>query len=78
MAFLARELSVLAYANGFTHWHYRTASDDMLAPSYFDSAQEMLREGDLIVANTAHGNVPGIINLVVTKVDDSSVTVARV
>ena len=40
MAFLARELSVLAYANGFTLWHYRTSADDLLTPGYFDSAQD--------------------------------------
>src|SRR5437667_11138254 len=45
MTFLARELSVLAYANGFTLWHYRTSADDLLSPGYFDSAQELLREG---------------------------------
>jgi hypothetical protein len=77
MAFLARELSVLAYANGFTLWHYRTATDDLLATGYFDSAQELLREGDQIIANTAHGNAPAIVNLVVTRVDDSNVALAR-
>jgi hypothetical protein len=77
MAFLARELSVLAYANGFTLWHYRTANDDLLSPGYFDSAQELLREGDQIIANTAGGAAPGIVNLVVTRVDDESVGVGR-
>ena len=77
MAFLARELSVLAYANGFTLWHYRTATDDLLTAGYFDSAQELLREGDQIIANTAHANAPAIVNLVVTRVDDSNVAVAR-
>ena len=77
MSFLARELSVLAYANGFTLWHYRTAADDLLTPGYFDSAQELLREGDQIIANTALGNAPAIVNLVVTRVDDSNVAVAR-
>ncbi len=77
MAFLARELSVLAYANGFTLWHYRTAADDLLTPGYFDSAQELLREGDQIIANTAAQERPGLVNLVVTRVDDDSVAVAQ-
>jgi hypothetical protein len=77
MAFLARELSVLAYANGFTLWHYRTSADDLLAPGYFDSAQELLREGDQIIANTAAGAAPGIVNLVVTTVQESGVGVGR-
>ena len=77
MAFLARELSVLAYANGFTLWHYRTAADDLLKPGYFDSAQELLREGDQIIANTAASNAPALVNLVVTRVDDDNVAVSR-
>ena len=77
MAFLARELSVLAYANGFTLWHYRTAADDLLTPGYFDSAQELLREGDQIIANTAAQLRPGLVNLIVTRVDDDTVAVSR-
>jgi hypothetical protein len=77
MAFLARELSVLAYANGFTLWHYRTSADDMLTPGYFDSAQELLREGDQIIANTAGQIGPGIVNLVVTRVEENGVGVGR-
>jgi hypothetical protein len=81
MSFIARELSVLAYANGFTLWHYRTGADDLLGAGYFDSAQELLREGDQIIANTARApgrNVlPDIVNLVVTRVDDAGVAVAR-
>ena len=77
MAFAARELSVLAYANGFTLWHYRTAADDLLSPGYFDSAQELLREGDQIIANAARPQGAGIMNLVVTRVDDSGVGVGR-
>jgi hypothetical protein len=77
MAFLARELSVLAYANGFTLWHYRASADDLLTPGYFDSAQELLREGDQIIANTAGIAGPGIVNLVVTRVEESGVGVGR-
>ena len=77
MAFLARELSVLAYANGFTLWHYRTSADDLLTPGYFDSAQELLREGDQIIANTAGQTGQGIVNLVVTRVEENGVGVGR-
>jgi hypothetical protein len=53
MSFASRELSVLAYANGFTLWHYRTADspDCLLAPggSYFAAADELLRPGDQII-----------------------------
>jgi hypothetical protein len=77
MAFAARELSVLAYANGFTLWHYRTAADDLLAPGYFDSAAELLREGDQIIANAAKAEGPAIVNLVVRRVADDGVGVGQ-
>jgi hypothetical protein len=53
MAFQARNLSVLAYANGFTLWHYTTVdpASDVDTQGYFDPAEEMLRVGDMILAN---------------------------
>ncbi|RAU23809.1 hypothetical protein CU669_01595 [Paramagnetospirillum kuznetsovii] len=53
MAYQSKDLSVLAYANGFTLWHYTTA--DVAATvdtsGYFNAASTMLRLGDIIVAN---------------------------
>lgn len=77
MSFAARELSVLAYANGFTLWHYRSSADDPLAPGYFNSAEELLRAGDQIIVNTGGEWQPGILNLVVTRVNDRGVAVAH-
>ena len=53
MAFQARNLSVLAYANGFTLWHYTTvdAATVVDTAGYFDAAAEMLRVGDIVIAN---------------------------
>jgi hypothetical protein len=56
MPFHARDLSVLAYANGFTLWHYRTADglDALLrddADGYFAAARDLLRPGDQIIVN---------------------------
>jgi hypothetical protein len=76
MAFNSRDLSVLAYANGFTLWHYRTAdaAEDLTAESlpgaaspYFAGADELLREGDQIVVNLQGGNQPALVNLLVTQ-----------
>ena len=54
MAYLSKNLSVLAYANGFTLWHYTTPdkADEIAAPKYFDPAAEMVRIGDMVLANT--------------------------
>ena len=77
MAFNSRDLSVLAYANGFTLWHYRTAdgAEDLTAEpqpgaatAYFAGADELLREGDQIVVNLRGGNRPALVNLLVTRI----------
>lgn len=53
MAFAARNLSVLSYANGFTLWHYSTddALTGIVTAGYFNDASDMLRKGDMIVTN---------------------------
>ena len=64
MAYEAKNLSAISYANGFTLWHYRTTD---LVPAvdnidYFNGAESMLREGDFIFVNAGietaptHGN----------------------
>ncbi|EME69425.1 hypothetical protein H261_13654 [Paramagnetospirillum caucaseum] len=53
MAYQSKDLSVLAYANGFTLWHYTTAdtADAVDTGGYFNAASTMLRVGDIVVAN---------------------------
>ena len=60
MAFRTADLSVLAYANGFTLWHYRTEDrmGEMLSTDYFDPAHAMLRAGDIILANATVEGIP--------------------
>jgi len=60
MAFQSRNLSVLAYANGFTLWHYTTpdAPGDVDTQGYFNGASEMLRAGDMVLANVNTGGAP--------------------
>ncbi len=57
MAFELKNLSVLAYANGFTLWHYATpdAAATVDDAGYFDAAADMLRAGDMILANVSTG-----------------------
>jgi hypothetical protein len=57
MAFDFRNLSVLAYANGFTLWHCKTtdALAATAAPGYFDVAADMLAGGDLMMVSAADG-----------------------
>ena len=58
MAFAIRNLSVLAYANGFTLWHYKSGKDRLETVSsgnYLSDAADMLTAGDLIMVTAADG-----------------------
>jgi hypothetical protein len=67
MAFALRNLSVLAYANGFTLWHYKAAVDEAAtvgAPGFFNDAGDMLTAGDFVMVSAPTGGrmlcvVPG-------------------
>ncbi len=65
MAFAIRNLSVLAYAQGFTLWHYRAnlptlgatlvqpaTLAEVGAPGFFDPAADMLAQGDMLLVST--------------------------
>jgi hypothetical protein len=58
MAFSLRNLSVLAYANGFTLWHYKagpTTLAQVVAQGFFAAAEEMLAAGDMMMVAAADG-----------------------
>ena len=76
MAYKATDLSVLAYANNFTLWHYTTTDDDITTSGYFDKAAEMVRVGDLIIANVDTDGTPATTFYVVTAASGGSVTIA--
>ncbi len=53
MAYDPKNLSALAYANGFTLWHYRTndVAADVDTVGYFNKAASFMRIGDFIITN---------------------------
>jgi len=58
MSFALRNLCVLAYANGFTLWHYRAGADslDRVADrDFFADATDMLSPGDMIMISAPDG-----------------------
>lgn len=58
MAFSIRSLSVLAYANGFTLWHYNAGQDRVdrvLEIGFFDEGADMLALGDIMMASGVDG-----------------------
>jgi hypothetical protein len=74
MSFVAAQLSVLAYANGFTHWHYRSADPlpEILSTAYFALAADMLRPGDQMTVNLLASSAIGLAQCVVAGIDDQA------
>lgn len=64
-------MSVLAYANGFTLWHYRTPDSqaEVIRPGYF-GPHAMPRAGDIILANTGIGSQPGTCIIIMSMIAD--------
>ncbi|MCB8879398.1 hypothetical protein ACELLULO517_04075 [Acidisoma cellulosilytica] len=58
MSFAFRNLCVLAYANGFTLWHYKAGPDpleDVAGQGFFADASDMLSQGDMIMISARNG-----------------------
>lgn len=59
MALILSDLSVLAYANNFTLWHYKSENDDPRADNYFNRSSDMMNNNDLILCLS--GQFKGIL-----------------
>lgn len=75
MSFSSANLSVLAYANNFTLWHYTTTDSSVTTSNYFDRAVDMMRVNDLIIANVDTDGTPATKFYVVTGNTGSSVSI---
>lgn len=55
MAFQNKNLSVIAYANGFTLWHYAANETltTMTASGYFDDVKTLMNTGDIVIINAS-------------------------
>jgi hypothetical protein len=76
MALNASNLSVLAYANNFTLWHYTTTDSAVTGAAYFNNAADMLRVNDLLIVNYDTNGTPATKFYVVTGNADGAVTIA--
>lgn len=77
MAFVNKNLAVLAYANGFTLWHYTTSDADVETANYFDEAANTLRVGDMVLVNSNTAVTPTASILAVASNSEGEVTVAN-
>lgn len=73
MAFQNKNLSVIAYANGFTLWHY-AANETMTAittSGYFNIVKTLMNTGDVVIINASDKT-----SIKKIAVSDSAVTTA--
>jgi hypothetical protein len=71
MSFAIRNLSVLAYAQGFTLWHYKAVASSLAetaSSGFFDGASDMLAPGDMMMVSGRDGG-----RIVVVAVTDGGV-----
>lgn len=75
MSYSSENLSVLAYSNSFTLWHYKTddSAESIIEDSYFDDASYMLRLGDMILINAEINSTMKNGQIVVTENNDGIV-----
>ena len=76
MAFKPSDLSVLAYANNFTLWHYSTEDTAVTGSSYFNNASDMVRVNDLMITSLDTDGTPSTMFYIVTDNTDGVVTVS--
>lgn len=73
MAFQNKKLSVIAYANGFTLWHYAANEtlETISASGYFNNVITLMNTGDIIIINASDAT-----SIKKIAVSSSAVTVA--
>ncbi len=65
MAFQNKNLSVIAYANGFTLWHYKENATiaTITASGYFASVKSLMNTGDIILINGSNGTTIKVLTV---------------
>lgn len=65
MAFKSTKLSVIAYANGWTMWHYSSHEtlEEIEKDNYFDKVWHLSNTGDIIVLNGNDGTAIRVMEL---------------
>ena len=76
MAFQNKNLSVIAYANGFTLWHYSAAETltTITANGYFNNVKTLMNIGDIIIINASDNTAIKKINI--TELNVTTVALA--
>lgn len=85
MAFSSESLSVMAYANGFTMWHYRAPVADnetvlfVKNGTYFAGAIDLMRKNDLLFLEYVTGSaLPSVSMFRVNEIKAMGVTLTKI
>lgn len=76
MAFQNRNFNVIAYANGFTLWHYSSSNNTLAeieTDGYFNPIYTLCNVGDIIIINAT--DTTGMRRIV--SIDDGQVKLAK-
>lgn len=71
MAFQNKNLSVIAYANGFTLWHYASGAETLAtitATGYFNDVKTLMNIGDVVIINASDNTAIKKINITTSDV----------
>ncbi|MCL2748637.1 MAG: hypothetical protein FWE50_01025, partial [Alphaproteobacteria bacterium] len=70
MSFQNKNLSVIAYANGFTLWHYAATEtvSSITATGYFNPVRTLMNVGDIVIIN-------GSDNTAIRKINQTAANV---
>lgn len=68
MAYNSTKLSVLSYANDFTHWVYHTndSLEEIISKDYFNQVYPFIRTGDFVNVNTPSESAILVLSVVGT------------
>ena len=79
MAYESKNLSVMAYANGFTLWNYQTADtlSNVESEGYFNEASTVVRKGDMILTIADNTTTISPATLCVSNVDGGCVSIVN-
>lgn len=70
MVFQNKNLSVIAYANGFTLWHYAAAETlaTITATGYFNNVKTLMNIGDIVIINGSDSTSIKKINVTASNI----------
>lgn len=80
MPFNSTSLSVMAYANGFTLWHYRSADtlEEVKKKGYFNNTAAFMRAGDRIMITLSKDDEAQNADIFVSKVENNEVFIKEI